>query len=101
VQPWLVDSVQISRIDIALGVTGEASITVYAYVSARRTLSPGYDRDRYRAQPPDERADSEHNDRVIAHARKMGIPHLAAQRLHSQPASAGMTASGNGAGRPS
>ncbi len=100
VQAGLVHGMQVGRVDIALVVTGEASIAVYAHVSARRSLSPGYHRNRYRAQSPNQRTDSEHDDRVIAHARKMRIPHLATQRLHSQPASAGMTASGNGAGRP-
>ena len=100
VQPGLVHGMQIGRVHIALVVTGEASIGVYAHVSARRTLGPGYHRDRYRAQSPDQRTDSEHYDRVIARARKMRIPHLATQWLHSQPASAGMTASGNGADRP-
>jgi len=100
VQAGLVHGVQIGRVDIALVVTGEAGIAVYPHVRARRSLSPGYYRDRYRAQSPNQRTDSEHDDRVIAHARKVRIPHLATQRLHSQPRSAGMTASGNGAGRP-
>ncbi len=69
-------------------------------VSARRTLSPGYHSDGYCAQSPSQRADGEDDDRVISHARQMRIPHLATQRLDSQSASAGMTASGNGAGRP-
>ncbi len=100
VQAGLVNGMQIGRIDIALVVTGEASFAVYAYVSARRSLSPGYQRDRYSAQPSNQGTDSEHDDRMIASVRKMRIPHLATQRLHGQPTSAGMTASGNGAGRP-
>jgi len=83
VQARLVHGMQIGRVDVALVVTGEASIAVYTQVSARRTLGPGYHRDRYRAQSPNQRTDSEHDDRAIARARKMRIPHLATQRLHS------------------
>jgi hypothetical protein len=82
VQPGLVHGVQIGRVDIALVVTGEASILVYAHVGARWSLGPGYHRYRYRAQSPDQRTDGEHDDRVIAYARKVRIPHLATQRLH-------------------
>jgi hypothetical protein len=91
---------QIGRIYEADVIAGEPSIVIYRHVGTQRTFGPSYYGNRDSAQSPNECIHSEDDDPVIANTRKVCLPYLTTQRLHRQSASAGMTASGNGAGCP-